>query len=457
MKKAPTTLIIVDGLGLSARPEGNAVKAAKTPVLDRLCGAYAHTTLAASGADVGMGEGQSGNGAAGRNNIGGGRIVPQALKRIDDAIADGTFFENPAYNKAMDACLEKGTALHLMGLVSDGMSHASIAHLFALLKMASIKGLTRVYIHGFLDGRDVAPRSGRAFVERVQKACAEYGVGRLATVMGRAYAMDRAKRWERTEIAYDALVYGEGVQNADPLAAVQDSYRDGVPDQLLEPVVCDRDGMIADNDSVIFCNFRGDCARELTRAFVDPDFSGFKRERFPVTFVCTAEYDSRMPNVSVAFPFPPVKNDLRAYLTEMDMTQLRVADADACVEGIMTGEYDVVILRLPDCDDAGDTGDFDAAVRAVEAADAKVGKVVDATMQMGGIAMVTASHGNVERMRDAEGRPSGANTTNRVPFILCGAGTELREGRLADIAPTILDVLGLIQPPEMTGKTLILR
>ena len=457
MKKAPTTLIILDGLGLSDATDGNAVRAAKTPVLDRLTAEYAHTTLAAAGPDVGLPEGQVGNSATGRANIGGGRIVPQALPRINAAIADGTFFENPAYNAAMDACLEHGSALHLMGLLSDGGVHSMSAHLYALLKMASIKGLGRVWLHLFLDGCDAPPKSGKSYVEQALKKCAELDVGKVATVLGRWYAMDRDKHWDRVEQAYDALVYGEGVQNADPLAAVQDSYRDGVPDQLLEPVVCDRDGMIADNDSVIFCNFRGDCARELTRAFVDPDFDGFKRERFPVTFVCTAEYDSRMPNVSVAFPFPPVKNDLRAYLTEMDMAQLRVADADACVEGILSGEYDVVILRLPDCDDAGDTGDFAAAVRAVEAADAKVGRVVDATLQMGGIAIVTASHGNVEQMRDAEGRPSGANTTNRVPFIICGAGTELREGRLADIAPTILDVLGLVQPEEMTGKTLIVR
>ena len=457
MKKAPTTLIILDGFGLSDTAEGNAVKAARTPTLDRLMNEYVHTTLAAAGRAVGLPEGQAGNSATGRANIGGGRVVPQALPLIDAAIEDGTFFENAAYNAAMDACLEKGTALHLMGLLSDGGVHSMTAHLYALLKMASIKGLERVWLHVFLDGCDAPPKSGKAFVEQALKKCAELDAGKLATVMGRRYAMDRDRHWDRVEQAYDALVYGEGVQNADPIAAIRDSYRDGIPDQLLEPVVCDRDGMIADNDSVIFFNFRGDCARELTSAFVDPGFEGFKRERFPVTFVCNTEYDSAMPNAMVAFPLPPVEQDLRAYLVETGMTQLRVADADACVEGILTGEYDVVILRLPDCDDAGDTGDFDAAVAAVEAVDAKVGKVVDATLQMGGIAMVTASHGNVERMLDDDGKPTGENTANRVPFILCGAGSELREGRLADIAPTILDVLGLVQPDEMTGKTLIVR
>lgn len=457
MKKAPTTLIILDGLGLSAQTEGNAVLTAKTPVLDRLCGAYAHTVLAAAGPDVGLGEGQPGNGATGRNNIGGGRVLPQALPCIDAAIADGTFFENAAYNRAMDACLEQGTALHLMGLLSDGMVHASVEHLFALLKMASIKGLSRVYLHGFLDGRDTAPRSGKRFVERVQKKCAEYSVGRIASVMGRNYAMDRRKRWERTEIAYDALVYGEGRQDENPLRAIDAAYRDGLNDADVEPVVCDREGMIGDNDSVIFFNCRADGARQLTRAFVDPGFVGFQRERFPVTFVCNTGYDAAIPNTLVAFPTPEAKNDLRSYLTVMGMEQLRVSDTDVCVEGVLSGEYDVVILRLPGCAEAGHSGSFDAAVKAVEEADAQVGRVVDATLSMGGIAMVTASHGNVEQMVDADGNPTGRNTTNPVPFILCGAGTELREGRLADIAPTILDVLGLVQPPEMTGKTLILR
>ena len=457
MKKAPTTLIIMDGLGLSEQVEGNAVKAANTPTLDRLYASYAHTTLAAAGPDVGLGEGQPGNGAAGRNNIGGGRIVPQALPRIDRAIADGSFFENPACNQAMDDCLENGTALHLMGLLTDGTVHASIEHLYALLKMASIKGLKRVYIHCFLDGRDTRPKAGKGFVEQLQKRCAELGVGKIATIMGRDYAMDRRARWERVENAYDALVYGEGIQDEDPIHAIEMSYRDGVTDAILEPVVCDHDGMIGDNDSVIFFNFRGDGARELTRAFVDPDFSGFKRERFPLTFVCAVEYEARMPNVLVAFPQPEVKNDLRSYLTLMGMTQLRLSETGPCIEGIFSGEFDVVILRLPGCAEAGHNGQFSEAIKAVEEVDAQVGKVVDATLSMGGIAMVTASHGNVERMLDAEGHATGRNTDSRVPFILCGAGTELREGRLADVAPTILDVLGLVQPEEMTGKPLIVR
>ena len=457
MKKAPTTLIVVDGLGLSERTEGNAVKAAQTPVLARLSSQYAHTALAAAGVDVGLPEGQPGDSATARDNIAAGRVVPQVRPRIDADVADGTVFENPAFNAAMDACLRNGTALHLMGLLSDGGVHASIEHLFALVKMASIKGMRRVYLHCFLDGRDVPPRTGLALLERTQRRCAELGVGRIATVMGRWYAMDREERWERVEQAYDALVYGEGMQNADPLAAVRESYGEGIPDEMTEPVVCDRDGMISDNDSVIFFNFRADRALELTRAFMDPDFNAFRREHFPLTFVSSADFGARLPNVTTAFPRPPVRNDLGEILAAAGMTLVRTRETEQAVEAIRSGEYDVVSLHLTDCAAAGHTGDFDAAVAAVEAVDAKIGKAVEATLGMGGIAMVTASYGNVEAMRDAEGRPTPVSTTNRVPFVLCGAGTELREGRLADVAPTMLDVLGLAQPEEMTGRTLIVR
>lgn len=457
MKKAPTTLIIIDGLGLNERIEGNAVKAAATPSLDRLYASYAHTTLAAAGEDVGLEAGQPGNGAAGRNNIGAGRVLPQVLPIIDRAIADGTFFENPAYNQAMNACLEKGTALHLIGLLTDGAIHASIEHLFALLKLASIKGLRRVYIHAFLDGRDTAPRDGKRFVERLVKKCGELGVGKIATLMGRGCGMDRRERWERTEAAYDAIVYGEAIQDENPVHAVEASYQSGVNDDAMEPVVCDPKGMIGDNDSVILFNFRADGMRQLARAFVTPDAVGFKCERFPLTLVSNADFLNQLPHVLLAFPQPPAKNDLRSYLTKMGMTQFRVSETGPCVEGILSGKYDVVILRLPGCAEAGHSGQFSQAVKAVEEMDAQVGRVVDATLSMGGIAIVTASHGNVEQMLDDEGHATGRNTTNRVPFILCGAGTQLREGRLADIAPTILDVLGFVQPQEMTGRTLILR
>ena len=493
MNKTPTTLIIMDGFGLSDHVGGNAVKAAKTPRLDQFFQEYAHTELSASGLDVGLPEGQMGNSEVGHTNIGAGRVVFQDLPRITKAIADGDFFTNPAYQHAMDACKEKGTALHLMGLLSDGGVHSHIQHLFALLKLARDKGLERVYIHAFLDGRDVSPTSGVEFVAQTVEQCREIGVGKIATVMGRYYAMDRDKRWDRVEQAYDAMVYGESAHfNPVPVAAVKDSYAAGITDEFVEPVVCDTEGTISDNDSVIFFNFRPDRAREITRTLVDPDFDGFTRQYFPVTFVCNTEYDATMPHVEVAFPRVCVSNGLGEYLSQMGMTQLRIAETEKyahvtfffnggsetvfpgedrvlipspkvatydlqpemsapevcekCVERIESGAYDVIILNFANCDMVGHTGVFDAAVKAVETVDECVGKVVDATLKMGGIAMITADHGNAEQMTEPDGSPMTAHTTNPVPFILCGAGTELRKGRLADIAPTILDVMGLACP-----------
>jgi len=417
---------------------------------------YAHTSLAASGVDVGLEPGQRGNSSAGRSNLEAGRVVPQLKPLIDRTIADGTFFENPAYNAAMDACLENGTALHLVGLLSDGGVHSSIDHLFALLKMASIKGLRRVYIHAILDGFDVLPRTGRGFVERTVKKCAELGVGKFATIVGRWYAMDRKQRWERVEPAYDAMVYGEGVQLDDPVLAVTESYHDGIPDDRTEPIVCDTQGMVSDHDSVIFFNYRADRADALTRAFTDPAFNGFQREFFPLTFVSNVA-EGLPPGARSAFPREPMKNALIPYLESAGMKTVRADSTDRAVAAILSGNCDLVVFYLNDCSAAGHSGDFEQAVLAVEAVDAAVGKAVDATLQMGGIAVVTAGHGNVERMLDDEGKPSPMNTANRVPFILCGAGSVLREGRLADVAPTILDVLGLAEPEEMTGKTLILR
>ena len=286
MNKAPTTLIIMDGFGLTDPGPGNAVSLAQTPQLDRLFAEYAHTTLSASGLDVGLPAGQMGNSEVGHTNIGGGRVVFQDLPRISRAIDDGSFFENAAYNKAMDDCLEKGSSLHLYGLLSDGGVHSHIQHLYALLQMAKNKGLTRVYVHAFLDGRDVSPTSGRDFVSACRDKCQALGVGRIATVMGRYYAMDRDNRWERVQLAYDAMVYGEGIQNPDPVDAVAQSYENDVTDEFMEPVVCDPEGTISDNDSIIFFNFRPDRAREITRAIVDPEFDGFQREFFPTTYVC---------------------------------------------------------------------------------------------------------------------------------------------------------------------------
>ena len=503
MNKTPTVLVIMDGFGMGNPGAGNAVFLANTPVLDRLFAENAHTTLSASGLDVGLPDGQMGNSEVGHTNIGGGRVVFQDLPRISRAIDSGEFFKNPAYNKAMDDCLQKGSSLHLYGLLSDGGVHSTVEHLWALLKMAKDKGLEKVYIHAFLDGRDVSPTSGKDFVAQCVEKCAEIGVGKIATIMGRYYAMDRDKRWERLQMAYDAMVYGEGVQNEDPVDAVAKSYENGVTDEFVEPVVCDSQGTISNNDSIVFFNYRPDRAREITRAIVDPEFDGFPREFFPTTYVCNTEYDASMPNVLVAWPRIAVKNGLGEYLSSLGMTQLRIAETekyahvtfffnggvetqypgedrvlvaspkvatydlqpemsacevcDKCVERVRSGAYDVVILNFANCDMVGHTGVLEAAVKAVETVDACVGRVVDAALEMGGIAMITADHGNAEQMVQPDGSPMTAHTTNRVPFILCGAGTELREGRLADIAPTILDVMGLACPPEMDGKTLIVR
>ncbi|MCQ2448217.1 MAG: 2,3-bisphosphoglycerate-independent phosphoglycerate mutase [Oscillibacter sp.] len=503
MNKTPTTLIIMDGFGINDAETGNAIRAAKTPRLDAFFREYAHTTLDASGLDVGLPDGQMGNSEVGHANIGGGRVVFQDLPRISKSIAEGDYLKNPAYLRAMDSCLENGTALHLMGLLSDGGVHSHIEHLFALLKMAKDKGLTRVYIHAFLDGRDVSPTSGIDFVTRTVEKCNELGIGKLATVMGRYYAMDRDKRWDRLQQAYDAMVYGEAEQSGvDPIDAVKASYDAGVTDEFMVPVVCETEGAMSDNDSVIFFNYRPDRAREITRSLVDPEFDGFPRQFFPLVFVCNTEYDATMPNVEVAYPRLGVRNGLGEYLSSMGLTQLRIAETekyahvtfffnggvetqfpgedrvlvaspkvatydlqpemsayevcDKCVERIESGAYDVIILNFANCDMVGHTGVFDAAVKAVETVDECVGKVVDATLKMGGCAMITADHGNADQMAEADGSPMTAHTTNPVPFILCGAGNELRHGRLADIAPTILDVMGLECPAEMDGKTLII-
>ena len=495
----------MDGFGLRQETEGNAIRAAATPRLDQFFREYAHTTLRASGLDVGLPDGQMGNSEVGHTNIGAGRVVFQDLPRITKAIADGSFDENPAYRHAMDACLEKGTSLHLMGLLSDGGVHSHLEHLFALLRLAKRRGLEHVYLHAFLDGRDVSPTSGADFVAQTVAQCREIGVGKIATVMGRYYAMDRDKRWDRVEAAYDAMVYGEGaVQNPDPVAAVRESYDRGVTDEFVEPVVCDAEGTISDNDSVIFFNFRPDRAREITRTLVDPEFDGFTRQFFPVTFVCNTEYDASMPNVEVAFPRVTVRNGLGEYLSQMGMTQLRIAEtekyahvtfffnggveapyegedrkvipspkdvptydlkpqmsapevADECKARIESGKYDVIILNFANCDMVGHTGVFDSAVKAVEAVDAAVNEVVTAVLNAGGCVFLTADHGNAEKMKNPDGTPFTAHTTNPVPFVAIGCGdVKLREGGcLADIAPTMLPYIGLPVPSEMTGKSLI--
>ena len=505
MNKAPTTLIIMDGFGLTDPGPGNAVSLARTPQLDRLFAEYAHTTLSASGLDVGLPAGQMGNSEVGHTNIGGGRVVFQDLPRISRAIDDGSFFENAAYNKAMDDCLEKGSSLHLYGLLSDGGVHSHIQHLYALLQMAKNRGLTRVYVHAFLDGRDVSPTSGRDFVSACRDKCQALGVGKIATVMGRYYAMDRDNRWERVQLAYDAMVYGEGIQNPDPVDAVAQSYANDVTDEFMEPVVCDPEGTISDNDSIIFFNFRPDRAREITRAIVDPEFDGFQREYFPTTYVCNTEYDASMPNVLVAWPRIPVKNGLGEYLSSMGLTQLRIAETEKyahvtfffnggveepfkgeerilinspkvatydlqpemssaeltekLVAAIKGGKYDTIICNYPNGDMVGHTGVMEAAVKAVEALDRCIDQVAQAVESVGGQLLITADHGNAEQMRDpATGQAHTAHTNLPVPLIYVGnkAVKAVNGGKLSDIAPTMLSLMGMEIPQEMTGKPLFI-
>ena len=504
MSKTPTTLIIMDGFGLRKETMGNAIANARTPNLNKLFAENPGCQLEASGLAVGLPEGQMGNSEVGHTNIGAGRVVFQDLPRISKAITDGDFFQNEAYAAAMDACKEKGTALHLMGLLSDGGVHSHITHLYALLEMAKKRGLSRVFVHCFLDGRDVPPASGRDYVAALAAKCAELGVGTIATVMGRYYAMDRDKRWDRVQKAFDAIANGEGEKAADPVAAVQKSYDAGVTDEFVVPVVCAGDAQVREGDSIIFFNFRPDRAREITRCFVDPDFTDVERKRGfqKVQFVCTTEYDATMPNVTIAFPHHELRNTFGEYISDLGLTQLRIAETekyahvtfffnggvekvfpgedralipspkvptydlkpsmsavevtDEAVKRIESGAYDVVILNFANCDMVGHTGVYEAARLAVETVDECVARVVEATTKLGGVALITADHGNAERMLEDDGvTPYTAHTTNQVPFYIVGAEGKLRDGKLADIAPTMLDLMGLEKPAEMDGQTLI--
>ena len=501
--KTPTTLIIMDGFGLEGPSAGNAVVNAPTPNLDRIFRDFPGCRLSASGLDVGLPEGQMGNSEVGHTNMGAGRVVFQDLPHISRDIESGEFFKNPAYLEAMSNCREWGSALHLMGLLSDGGVHSHITHLFALLKMAKEQGLEKVYIHCFLDGRDVPPSSGKSYVEQLQAEIQKLGVGQIATVMGRYYAMDRDKRWDRVQKAYDAIACGEGTFEADAAEAVQKSYDAGVTDEFVVPVVCVKNAQVRDNDSIIFFNFRPDRAREISRCFVDEDFTDIQRRTgfLSVDFVCTTEYDATLPNVTVAYPHQKLVNTFGEYISKLGLTQLRIAETekyahvtfffnggveevfpgeDRClipspkvatydlqpemsayqvteeaVKRIESGAYDVVILNFANCDMVGHTGVYDAACKAVSTVDECVNRVVEATSNMGGVSLITADHGNAERMSDANGEPFTAHTTNLVPFYIVGASVQLRDGRLADIAPTMLDLMGLEKPSEMDGKTLI--
>ena len=503
--KTPTTLIIMDGFGLGPKYPGNAVENTPKPHLENIFKECPGCRLSASGLDVGLPEGQMGNSEVGHTNIGAGRVVFQDLPHISRDIDSGEFFKNPAYLEAMEHCREWGTALHLMGLLSDGGVHSHITHLFALVKMAKEQGLEKVYVHCFLDGRDVPPSSGKSYVEQLQAKLDELGTGRIATVMGRYYAMDRDKRWDRVQRAYDAIALGEGIFEEDPAAAVQKSYDSGVTDEFMEPVVCATGAQVRDNDSIIFYNFRPDRAREITRCFVDEDFQDVERKKgfVPVDFVCTTEYDATMPNVTVAYPRQKLENIFGEYISKLGLTQLRIAETEKyahvtfffnggvetvfpgedrvliaspkvatydlqpemsayqvteeAVKRIESGAYDVIILNFANCDMVGHTGVYEAACRAVTAVDECVGRVVEATSRMGGVSLITADHGNAERMADEDGEPFTAHTTNLVPFYIVGASVRLRDGRLADIAPTMLDLMGLEKPKEMDGETLIVN
>ncbi|MGN0667350.1 MAG: 2,3-bisphosphoglycerate-independent phosphoglycerate mutase [Huintestinicola sp.] len=504
MSKKPVALIIMDGYGINKDDYGNAISAAKKPNLDKYFAECPNTTIGASGLDVGLPDGQMGNSEVGHTNIGAGRIVYQMLVKISKSIKDGDFFSNPALVDAVENCREKGSALHLMGLLSPGGVHSHMEHLYGLLEMAKKNGIEKVYVHAFLDGRDVPPSSAAEYMEEAAAEMKKIGVGSVATISGRFYAMDRDNAWDRVVKAYDAMVKGEGVEETDPVQAIKNSYANGVTDEFMLPTVVDKNGTINADDSVVFFNFRPDRARQLTRAFVDPDFTGFERCKgyFPVKFVCMAQYDAEMPNVSVAFPPESLTMTFGEYMAKCGKTQLRIAETqkyahvtfffnggeekqfegedrilikspdvatfdmkpemsayevtDAVVEAINADKYDTIILNFANCDMVGHTGIMEAAVKAVESVDECVGRMVDAVLAKGGAALITADHGNADKLMEADGSPFTAHTTNPVPLIVVGYDCELREGGvLADLVPTMLQIMELPQPAEMTGKSLI--
>lgn len=509
--KKPVVLTIMDGFGFNNETKGNAIKAANTPRLDSIFTNCPTTQIGASGLDVGLPDGQMGNSEVGHTNIGAGRVVYQELTRISKSINDGDFYTNEAFLSAIENCKKSGSSLHFMGLLSDGGVHSHIEHLYGLVNLAKKNGLQNVYIHALLDGRDVPPASAADYIDELNRKLDEIGCGKLATVMGRFYGMDRDNRWERVHKAYSALVYGDGIHTTDAAKAVRKSYtikdEEGkyITDEFVIPTVVDGTERIKTGDSVIFFNFRPDRAREITRTFVDDDFTGFERigGRQKVFYVCMTQYDASMPNVTVAFKPQALDNTLGEVLSKLDMTQLRIAETekyahvtfffnggrevlfsgedrilvaspkvptydlqpemsafevcDKVCEAIESGKYDVVILNFANCDMVGHTGIFDAAVKAVETVDTCVGRVMDSTLKMGGVMLLTADHGNADRMIDTDGSPFTAHTTNPVPFAVIGKDCKLRSGgRLCDISPTILKLLNIEKPSEMSGQSIII-
>ncbi len=506
--KKPVVLCIMDGYGKNDSEYGNAIAMANKPNLDKLMKECPTTYIGASGMDVGLPDGQMGNSEVGHTNIGAGRVVYQPLTRITKAFNDGEAYENPALKSAMENAKDK--ALHLIGLVSPGGVHSHTEHLYALLEMAKKSGVKNVFVHALLDGRDVPPASAVEYLEELESEMNRIGVGKIASVMGRFYAMDRDNIWNRVEKAYAAIVYGEGIKAQSAVEAVKESYEtideDGkhLTDEFVIPTVIGENGRVEENDSVIFFNFRPDRAREITRAFVDPKFSGFERKKgfFKLCYVCMTQYDAEMPNVKVAFGPETLTNTLGEYLSANGKTQLRIAETQKYAhvtfffnggeekqyEGedrilvdspkistfdlmpemsapgvseklnaaVRSGKYDVIIVNFANCDMVGHTGIIPAAVKAVETVDECVGSLARAVKETGGVLLVTADHGNADKMLDENGEPFTAHTTNPVPFIVYNYPCEVKDGgRLCDIAPTILKVMNLPQPKEMTGESII--
>lgn len=512
MSKKTRVLMILDGYGLNDTIKGNAVAEARTPVMDNLMKEYPFVKGNASGMAVGLPDGQMGNSEVGHLNMGAGRIVYQELTRITKEIEDGTFFENPALLDAVNNCKENDSALHFFGLLSDGGVHSHNTHLYGLLELAKRNRLSNVYVHCFLDGRDTPPTSGKDFVAALSREMKKIGIGQVASVMGRYYAMDRDNNYDRVKLAYDAITKGEGLTATDAVEAVQQSYDRDETDEFVKPTVIIENGeplaTIKDKDSVVFFNFRPDRAREITRSFCDDDFTGFDRgQRIDTKFVCFSDYDPTIPNKEVAFPKVAVTNTFGEWLAANNMTQARIAETekyahvtfffnggveepnegedrilvnspkvatydlkpemsayevcDKLTDAIRSGKYDVIIINFANPDMVGHTGVEGAAIKAVEAVDECVGKAVEAIKEVDGVMFICADHGNAEQLIDYQTEaPFTAHTTNKVPFILVNydPAYTLREGGcLADIVPTLIETMGMEQPAEMTGKSLLIK
>ncbi|MBE5821107.1 MAG: 2,3-bisphosphoglycerate-independent phosphoglycerate mutase [Clostridiales bacterium] len=507
MNKKLTMLMILDGYGVNENEKANAVKIANTPNLDMLFKTYPNTLISTSGIDVGLPEGQMGNSEVGHTNIGAGRVVYQELTRITKSISDGDFFENKELLDGINNCKKYNTNMHIYGLLSDGGVHSHNTHLYAILEMCKKNDFSNVFVHAFLDGRDTPPASGEKYLLELQEKMDEIGVGKIASIMGRYYAMDRDNRWERVELAYNALVKGEGDKANSVTSAIENSYQIEVFDEFVKPtIICENETelpRIKENDSIIFFNFRPDRAREITRCFVDKNFNGFEREYFNVNYTCFTQYDETMPNVKVAFKPQTLVNTYGEYISNNGLKQLRIAETekyahvtfffnggeektyenedrilvnspkvatydlkpemsayevkDKVIEAIKEQKYDSIILNFANCDMVGHTGSLDAAVKAVETVDKCVGEIVEEINKINGALLITADHGNAEQMIDySTGEMHTAHTTNKVPLILVGIdNVKLNSGRLCDLAPTMLYILGLDKPQEMTGSNLI--